>query len=64
MKNDGQQRNWTVHDDDEIITEYLEELLSILVSKCQLKQYLLLCLATTALPTVCLTRPVRFFRNT
>ncbi|XP_065184608.1 NCK-interacting protein with SH3 domain-like [Sycon ciliatum] len=30
MRNDGQQRNWTVHDDADVITEYLEELLSIL----------------------------------
>ena len=30
-KDDSQQRGWAVHDDQQIIVEYLEELLQILV---------------------------------
>ena len=30
-KDDSQQRSWALHEDEEVILEYLEELLSILV---------------------------------
>ncbi|XP_071961143.1 NCK-interacting protein with SH3 domain-like [Antedon mediterranea] len=36
-KDDAQQRSWALHEDESIITEYLEELLSILVKKLFLR---------------------------
>ena len=31
-KDDSQQRSWALHEDESVITEYLQELISILVS--------------------------------
>ena len=32
IKDDSQQRSWALHEDEAIITEYLEELITILVN--------------------------------
>ena len=36
-KDDSQQRSWALHEDESVITEYLTELVSILVSTVQSK---------------------------